>query len=92
MKNSTIETWVWVLIYGGLLAVGLGLAMQQQGAAFFALGDDDTFWNVTRLREVPLPLPLPPRLASGFHSRARSSAPEVLAWYPADGCSSVEVS
>lgn len=32
MKNSTIETWVWVLIYGGLLAVGLGLAMQQQGA------------------------------------------------------------
>ena len=31
MKNSTIETWVWVLIYGGLLAVGLGLAMQQQG-------------------------------------------------------------
>lgn len=32
MKNATIETWVWVLIYGGLLAVGLGLAMQQQGA------------------------------------------------------------
>ncbi|MFT3955843.1 MAG: hypothetical protein QM722_16065 [Piscinibacter sp.] len=32
MRNSTIETWVWVLIYGGLLAVGLGLAMQQQGA------------------------------------------------------------
>lgn len=33
MRNLTIETWVWVLIYGGLLAVGLGLAMQQQGAA-----------------------------------------------------------
>lgn len=33
MKNATIETWVWVLIYGGLLALGLGLAMQQQGAA-----------------------------------------------------------
>lgn len=32
MKNSTIETLVWVLIYGGLLAVGLGLALQQQGA------------------------------------------------------------
>jgi O-antigen/teichoic acid export membrane protein len=39
MKNATIETWVWVLIYGGLLAVGLGLAMQQQGtgAAGWAL-------------------------------------------------------
>lgn len=33
MRNSTIETWVWVLIYGGLLAVGLGLAMQRQGVA-----------------------------------------------------------
>ena len=32
MKNSTIETLVWVLIYGGLIAVGLGLALQQQGA------------------------------------------------------------
>ena len=32
MKNSTLETLVWVLIYGGLLVVGLGLAMQQQGA------------------------------------------------------------
>lgn len=25
-----IETWVWVLIYGGLLAVVLGLAVQKQ--------------------------------------------------------------
>jgi len=32
MKNSTIETLVWVLVYGGLIGVGLGLAMQQQGA------------------------------------------------------------
>lgn len=32
MKNSSIETLVWVLIYGGLIALGLGLAMQQQGA------------------------------------------------------------
>jgi hypothetical protein len=32
MKNARIETLVWVLIYGGLLAVGLGLALQQQGA------------------------------------------------------------
>ena len=27
MKTSTVETMVWVLLYGGLLAVGLGLAM-----------------------------------------------------------------
>ena len=27
MKTSTVETLVWVLLYGGLLAVGLGLAM-----------------------------------------------------------------
>ncbi|WP_341887927.1 hypothetical protein [Variovorax sp. YR752] len=32
MKNATIETWIWVLIYGGLIGIGLGLAMQQQGA------------------------------------------------------------
>ena len=32
MKNSSIETLVWVLIYGGLVGLGLGLAMQQQGA------------------------------------------------------------
>lgn len=32
MKNSSIETLVWVLIYGGLIGLGLGLAMQQQGA------------------------------------------------------------
>lgn len=31
MKNGTLETLVWVLIYGGLLGVGLGLALQQQG-------------------------------------------------------------
>lgn len=31
MKNSTLETLVWVLIYGGLLSVGLGLALQRQG-------------------------------------------------------------
>lgn len=32
MKNSSIETLVWVLIYGGLIGLGLGLALQQQGA------------------------------------------------------------
>jgi hypothetical protein len=28
MRTDTIETWVWVLIYGGLIAVGLGLAVR----------------------------------------------------------------
>ncbi len=36
MKPSTTETLVWILIYGGLLAVGLGLSLQQRGEA--ALG------------------------------------------------------
>lgn len=36
MRAATLEAWVWVLIYGGLLAVGLGLALQRQGDA--ALG------------------------------------------------------
>ncbi len=36
MKNSTLETWVWVLIYGGLLVLALGIAVQQRGDA--ALG------------------------------------------------------
>jgi hypothetical protein len=36
MRAATLEVWVWVLIYGGLLAVGLGLALQRQGDA--ALG------------------------------------------------------
>jgi hypothetical protein len=30
MKASTLETWVWVLIYGGLLAVSLGLFVVRQ--------------------------------------------------------------
>jgi lysozyme family protein len=32
MKTSTIETLVWVLIYGGLLGLGLGLAVQRYHA------------------------------------------------------------
>lgn len=30
MKASTLETWVWVLIYGGLLAVSLGIFVMRQ--------------------------------------------------------------
>lgn len=29
MKPSTVETLVWVLIYGGLLTLGLGLSVQR---------------------------------------------------------------
>ena len=33
MKSSAerIETWVWVLIYGGLLVCGLGVALSRGG-------------------------------------------------------------
>lgn len=29
MKPNTVETLVWVLIYGGLLTLGLGLSVQR---------------------------------------------------------------
>jgi hypothetical protein len=29
MKASTLDTWIWVLIYGGLLLLGLGLFVQR---------------------------------------------------------------
>ena len=34
MKPATVETLVWVLMYGGLLGVGLGLALQRTEPAF----------------------------------------------------------
>lgn len=30
MKASALEVLIWVLIYGGLLALGLGLAVQSE--------------------------------------------------------------
>jgi hypothetical protein len=33
MNTRTLETWTWVLIYGGLLVLCLGMAAQQQGHA-----------------------------------------------------------
>ncbi len=33
MKTSTLDTLIWVLIYGGLLGVGLGLSVQRTDAA-----------------------------------------------------------
>jgi len=32
MKTSTIEAWVWVLVYGGLLTVGVGVFLLRGGA------------------------------------------------------------
>ena len=33
MKPTTVETLVWVLMYGGLLGVGLGLSLQRSEPA-----------------------------------------------------------
>ena len=37
MKNATLETWVWVLIYGGLLLLSLGVFVQRAGGAVGAV-------------------------------------------------------
>ena len=29
MKTSTLDTLIWVLVYGGLIGVGLGLSVQR---------------------------------------------------------------
>ena len=33
MQAGTLDKLVWILVYGGLLAVGLGLAVQRREAA-----------------------------------------------------------
>jgi len=33
MKLSTVETWIWVLIYGGLVVLVFGLALHGREAA-----------------------------------------------------------
>lgn len=42
MKTSTLDTLIWVLIYGGLLGVGLGLSVQRTndtlGTTVIAIG------------------------------------------------------
>jgi hypothetical protein len=42
MKTSTLDTLIWVLIYGGLIGVGLGLSVQRSndglGTAVIAIG------------------------------------------------------
>ena len=34
MKNSSMEKWVWVLIYGGLLLISLGLFVSRRDGTF----------------------------------------------------------
>ena len=31
MDHKQLETWAWVLIYGGMVLVGLGIGVQQLG-------------------------------------------------------------
>ena len=38
MKTARIEIWIWVLVYAGLAAVGLGWAVQR--------GDDSLGWSI----------------------------------------------
>jgi len=38
MKTSTLDTLIWVLIYGGLLSVGLGLSVGRS--------DDALGWTI----------------------------------------------
>ncbi len=33
MKTAQLDTWIWVLIYGGLLVVGLGLSVQREDSS-----------------------------------------------------------
>jgi len=34
MKTSTVETWVWVLLYGGLLVLSLSVFVARADEAF----------------------------------------------------------
>jgi uncharacterized membrane protein HdeD (DUF308 family) len=34
MKPEALDSWIWVLIYGGLLAVCLGVFVLRQGGSF----------------------------------------------------------
>ena len=38
MKTSTLDKLIWILIYGGLLGVGLGLSVQRT--------DDSLGWSI----------------------------------------------
>ena len=37
MKTARIETWVWILVYVGLIVLGLGLSVRRSDASFGAV-------------------------------------------------------
>ena len=37
MRAATVEKWIWVLVYGGLLMLALGLAVRGREAGLGAL-------------------------------------------------------
>ena len=37
MKTARIETWVWILVYVGLIVFGLGLSVRHSDASFGAV-------------------------------------------------------
>ena len=34
MSSARIDTWVWVLVYGGLVVLGIGLTVQRSDGTF----------------------------------------------------------
>jgi hypothetical protein len=34
LSPARVEAWVWILIYGGLIVLSVGFALQQQGRAY----------------------------------------------------------
>ena len=68
--SARIETWIWVLIYGGLALLSLGFALQQQarswGAAVMVAGALAAvlgvvlIWVRSRMANAPDAEPAPP--------------------------------
>ncbi len=65
MKTSTVETWIWVLLYGGLLVLSLSVFVARADASFgWALGIGGMLATVlgallvylrSRMKEEPKP-------------------------------------
>ena len=34
MSTARIDTWIWLLVYGGLVVLGVGLTVQRSDGAF----------------------------------------------------------
>lgn len=65
MKTNTVDTLIWILIYGGLIGVGLGLSVQRGneglGTAVIAIGGVIAALGValiyvrSRMKDMPQP-------------------------------------